>query len=47
MKKFLLSMAAAMTMAGANAGVVELNVNDATDIQGTLVEETIDRKSVV
>lgn len=41
MKKFLLSMAAAMTMAGANAGVVELNVNDATDIQGTLVEETM------
>ena len=41
MKKFLLSIFAVMTAAGfAGAETVELNVNDATGFDGTLVEET-------
>lgn len=41
MKKFLLSMAAiAMTMSMANAAELTYNVDNATDFQGTLVEET-------
>lgn len=42
MKKFLLSIFAVMTAAGfAGAETVELNVNDATGFDGTLVEEEL------
>lgn len=42
MKKFLLSVFAVMTAAGfAGAETVELNVNDATGFDGTLVEEDL------
>lgn len=48
MKKFLLSIFAVMTAAGfAGAETVELNVNDATGFDGTLIEETFNNDGSV